>query len=137
MPCQRGVHAQVRALCVHEGTPHYMEKELGLNGDRHPEDRDAQVVPSGALLTCFAHAAPSWLERKPLHCCLMGDPVLCLNVFSSDTSEGNNCTRGDVALHGKGNRSIGDRHLEDRDAQLGPSWGLFAILAHTTPSWLE
>ena len=74
MHCHRGVHAQVGALCVHEWTPHCMEKELGLNGGRHPEDRDAQVGPSGALLTFFAHAPPSWLERKPLQCCVMGDP---------------------------------------------------------------
>ena len=62
VPCQRGVHAQVRALCVHEGTPHCMEKELGLIGGRHSEDRDAQVGPSGALLALFARSGPSWLE---------------------------------------------------------------------------
>ena len=53
-------------------------KGIGSNGDRPSEGRDAQVGPSGDLLAFFADIAPTWVERKPLHCCLMADHMLCL-----------------------------------------------------------
>ena len=59
---------------------------IGSIGKRHSENRDAQVGPSGELLAFFAHIAPIWLERKPLHCCLMAHRMRCV-------ANGSTCTR--------------------------------------------